>query len=80
MFELAKEIILLKNEKVLNHINNTGDNALLLAIAANNEELALLLIDSGICIIDIPNNNGSTPLKLAENNKLRKIINKIKVG
>jgi ankyrin repeat protein len=78
MFELAKEIILLKNEKVLNHINNEGDNALLLAIAANNEELALLLIDSGMCIIDIPNNNGSTPLKLAEHNKLMKVVNKIK--
>jgi ankyrin repeat protein len=78
MFELAKEIILLKNEKVLNHINNEGDNALLLSIAANNEELALLLIDSGICIIDIPNNNGSTPLKLAEHNKLKKVVKTIK--
>ena len=80
MFNLAKEIILLKNEKVLNHINNEGDNALLLSVASGVEELALLLIDSGMCIIDIPNNGGSTALMLAENNKLKKVVKSIKAG
>jgi len=78
MLNLAKEIILLKNEKVINHINNNDDTALILCVAKRFEDLAILLINTKICYIDIPNIYGDTPLILAQYNKLNKVIKSIK--